>query len=265
MIATDVLAEGLNLQDASCLINYELHWNPVRLMQRIGRVDRRRNTAIEERLLADHPELAADRANAYYWNFLPPTELEQLLNLYQTVSKKTLRISKTFGIEGKKLLTPEDDFDALKEFNSQYEGETSWDEEMALAYQELLATQPDYPDLVESMPKKMYSGKQASTFTGFFFCYELPMKRTDGTWTDGDGWYRWYMLDPETKKVIESTYDIWKAIQCTPEEPRKIYTDEAGFADARKAIENYIKKNYMRSVQAPLGVRPRLVTWMELC
>ena len=30
-------------------------------------------------------------------------------------------------------------------------------------------------------------------------------------------------------------------------------------------IENYIKKNYMRSVQAPLGVRPRLVTWMELC
>ena len=265
LIATDVLAEGLNLQDASCLINYELHWNPVRLMQRIGRVDRRRNVEIEERLLADHPELAADRANAYYWNFLPPTELEQLLNLYQTVSKKTLRISKTFGIEGKKLLTPEDDFEALKEFNSQYEGETSWDEEMALAYQKLLAAQPDYPDLAASMPKKMYSGKQASTFTGFFFCYELPMKRIDGTWSDGDGWYRWYTLDPETNKVIESTYDIWKAIQCTPEEPRKIHTNEAGFVKARKTIENYIKKNYMRSVQAPLGVKPRLVTWMELC
>ena len=265
LIATDVLAEGLNLQDASCLINYELHWNPVRLMQRIGRVDRRRNVEIEERLLADHPELAADRANAYYWNFLPPTELEQLLNLYQTVSKKTLRISKTFGIEGKKLLTPEDDFEALKEFNSQYEGETSWDEEMALAYQKLLAAQPDYPDLAASMPKKMYSGKQASTFTGFFFCYELPMKRTDGTWSDGDGWYRWYMLDPETNKVIESTYDIWKAIQCTPEEPRKIHTNEVGFVKARKTIENYIKKNYMRSVQVPLGVKPRLVTWMELC
>ena len=44
-------------------------------------------------------------------------------------------------------------------------------------------------------------------------------------------------------------------------------------SDSRKAIEafakldeeKYIKKNYMRSVQAPLGVRPRLVTWMELC
>ena len=187
LIATDVLAEGLNLQDASCLINYELHWNPVRLMQRIGRVDRRRDAAIEERLLTDHPELAADRANAYYWNFLPPKELEQLLNLYQTVSKKTLRISKTFGIEGKKLLTPEDDFDALKEFNSQYEGETSWDEEMALAYQELLAAQPDYPDLVEAMPKKLYSGKQTSTFTGLFFCYELPIRAVFLVDASGDG------------------------------------------------------------------------------
>lgn len=265
LIATDVLAEGLNLQDASCLINYELHWNPVRLMQRIGRVDRRRNQEIEEKLLADHPELAEERANAYYWNFLPPKELEQLLNLYQTVSKKTLRISKTFGIEGKKLLTPEDDYDALKEFNSQYEGETSADEEMALAYQELLAKHPEYPDTVESLPLKMYSGKQASTFNGFFFCYELPMKRVDGTWTDGDGWYRWYTLDPESGTVVESSYDIWKAIQCEENEPRMLHTDESSFSSARKAIENHIKKNYMRSVQAPIGVRPRLVTWMELC
>ena len=124
LVATDVLAEGLNLQDASCLINYELHWNPVRLMQRIGRVDRRRDLAIESRLMQDHPELSYDRENAYYWNFLPPEELEKLLSLYRTVSQKTLRISRTFGIEGKKLLTPEDDYDALKDFNSQYEGDT---------------------------------------------------------------------------------------------------------------------------------------------
>ena len=45
LISTDVLAEGLNLQDAACIINYDLHWNPVRLMQRIGRVDRRLDPA----------------------------------------------------------------------------------------------------------------------------------------------------------------------------------------------------------------------------
>lgn len=265
LIATDVLAEGLNLQDASCLINYELHWNPVRLMQRIGRVDRRRTIETEERLLHDHPELAADRDNAYYWNFLPPDELEKLLSLYRTVSQKTLRISKTFGIEGKKLLTPDDDYEALKDFNSAYEGETSGDEEMALAFQELLTENPDYPDIVAAMPKKMYSGKVASTRKGIFFCYELPMKRTDGTWSDGDGLYRWYLLDPESGKVTEQTYEIWKAIECDKDEPRAMAITEDAFAAARKTMDGYLKKNYMRAVQAPLGIKPRLVTWMQLC
>ena len=50
LISTDVLSEGLNLQDASRMINYDIHWNPVRLMQRIGRVDRRMNPEVEERL-----------------------------------------------------------------------------------------------------------------------------------------------------------------------------------------------------------------------
>lgn len=265
LIATDVLAEGLNLQDAQCLINYELHWNPVRLMQRIGRVDRRRNAEIEDKLLKDHPELAADRANAYYWNFLPPSELEKLLSLYRTVSQKTLRISKTFGIEGKKLLTPEDEYEALKDFNSQYEGETSGDEEMALAYQQLMIDNPDYADYVETLPKKMCSGKSASTFTGFFFCYELPVKKADGSWSNGDGWYRWYMLDPDTGTIVDPSYPTWQAIKCEPDEPRKLHTDEAGFTNARKKIETYIKKNYMRAIQAPIGVRPRLVTWLEMC
>ncbi|MYG81139.1 MAG: helicase, partial [Gemmatimonadetes bacterium] len=48
LISTDVLSEGLNLQDASRMINYDIHWNPVRLMQRIGRVDRRMNPQVEE-------------------------------------------------------------------------------------------------------------------------------------------------------------------------------------------------------------------------
>ena len=243
LIATDVLAEGLNLQDASCLINYELHWNPVRLMQRIGRVDRRRNAEVEERLLHDHPEYAEDREKAFYWNFLPPTELEQLLSLYRTVSQKTLRISKTFGIEGKKLLTPEDDYEALKEFNSQYEGATSSDEEMALAYQDLLAANPGYDDTVLTLPKKMHSGKSASTRSGYFFCYELPTKRSDGSWSDGDGLYRWYMVDPTTGDIYDQVYEIWKAIQCEPDEARKLNTTEEDFAEVRKKIESYIKKS----------------------
>lgn len=265
LIATDVLAEGLNLQDASCLINYELHWNPVRLMQRIGRVDRRRNASIEEKLLTDHPELAGERQNAYYWNFLPPEELEKLLSLYSTVSKKTLRISKTFGIEGKKLLTPEDDYEALKDFNSQYEGEASSDEELALAYQNLMAANPGYEDIVSSLPRKMFSGKVCKEKQGIFFCYELPTKRANGQWTNGDGLYRWYLIDADTGEVSNQTYDIWKSIECTPETGRVFTTTSDDFNRYRKMVESYISRTYMRSVQAPVGVKIRLVTWMQLC
>ena len=63
LVSTDVLSEGLNLQDASRLINYDLHWNPVRLMQRIGRVDRRMSPEIEKRMAADHPATTEDRGN----------------------------------------------------------------------------------------------------------------------------------------------------------------------------------------------------------
>ena len=67
LIATDVLSEGLNLQDATLLVNYDIHWNPVRLMQRIGRVDRRLNPDVEAEIVADHPEVAKDRGKVRFW------------------------------------------------------------------------------------------------------------------------------------------------------------------------------------------------------
>ena len=124
------------------MVNYDIHWNPVRLMQRIGRVDRRMNPAVEERLATDHPESAADRGKVAFWNFLPPNELNRILTLYTRVTNKTLLISKTFGIEGRKLLRPDDDFDALREFNASYEGKKSRAEEMHLEYQKLLKQDP---------------------------------------------------------------------------------------------------------------------------
>src|SRR5205085_2974506 len=96
LISTDVLSEGLNLQDATRLINYDLHWNPVRLMQRIGRVDRRLSPEIEAKLIKDHPKEKAHRGRVIYWNFLPPDELDDLLLLFGKVALKTLRISKVF-------------------------------------------------------------------------------------------------------------------------------------------------------------------------
>jgi superfamily II DNA or RNA helicase len=264
LIATDVLSEGLNLQDATCVINYELHWNPVRLMQRIGRVDRRRNRAIEDLLLADHPEVTADRNLIFYWNFLPPIELESLLSLYQTVSKKALRISKTFGIEGKQLLTPEDDFEALKDFNSAYEGTESHEEEMTLEYQKLIVGNTNLESVLKAFPQKIFSGKNSISRKGIFFCYELPVKNAAGEWSEGNGIYRWYILDRNTQDILFNIYDIWQIIKSTSSELRVLDISEEYFSKERKIVEAYINKSYMRNIQAPIGVLPRLVTWMQL-
>ena len=61
VIATDVLAEGLNLQDCDNIINYDLHWNPVRLIQRFGRIDR----------------IGSEHELIFGFNFLPENESRQ--------------------------------------------------------------------------------------------------------------------------------------------------------------------------------------------
>jgi hypothetical protein len=264
LISTDVLAEGLNLQDATCLINYELHWNPVRLMQRIGRVDRRRSREIEEALLRDHPQDPEERDTIYFWNFLPPSELEDLLSLYQRVSQKTLRISKTLGIEGKQLLTPDDDYNSLQEFNAAYEGSESKEEEMALEYQRLMLENPDYENTVKTLPQKIHSGK-TDDIKGFFFCFELPSKNPNGSWTAaGDGFIKWYFLDTSSGEINEQTYDIWHLIKSEKDTSRVLKISEGEFTAIKKTVDAYINKSYMKAIQAPVGIKPRLVTWMQL-
>jgi len=70
LIATDCISEGQNLQDCDCLINYDIHWNPVRIIQRFGRIDRIGS--------------ANDRIQLI--NFWPNLELEEYINLEQRVS-----------------------------------------------------------------------------------------------------------------------------------------------------------------------------------
>ena len=61
VVATDVLSEGLNMQDCDTIINYDLHWNPVRLIQRFGRIDR----------------IGATHDTVWGLNFLPESELDR--------------------------------------------------------------------------------------------------------------------------------------------------------------------------------------------
>lgn len=72
LIATDCISEGQNLQDCDYLINYDIHWNPVRIVQRFGRIDRlgSRNTCIK------------------LVNFWPSMELDEYIHLEGRVKQK---------------------------------------------------------------------------------------------------------------------------------------------------------------------------------
>jgi hypothetical protein len=70
LIATDCISEGQNLQDCDFLINYDIHWNPVRIIQRFGRIDR----------------IGSPNSRIQLVNFWPNMELEEYINLEQRVS-----------------------------------------------------------------------------------------------------------------------------------------------------------------------------------
>lgn len=267
LISTDVLSEGLNLQDASRMINYDIHWNPVRLMQRIGRVDRRMNPHLEQRLIADHPEVASSRGKVSFWNFLPPDELNAILTLYTKVTQKTLLISKTLGIEGKKLLTPDDDFDALREFNHAYEGTRTAVEDMHLEYQALLQADSELEARLKKLPGSTFSGRKrlAKGARGAFFCYALPaLDKESGEFTEQAGTTRWYLCDLDRDTILEEPGEIVASIRSKPETPRKCTTEEQTLMALRTKVEKHIKNTYLKRVDAPVGVKPALRCWMEL-
>jgi len=72
LIATDCISEGQNLQDCDWLVNYDIHWNPVRIIQRFGRIDR----------------LGSPNTRIQLVNFWPNIELDEYIKLEQRVSGK---------------------------------------------------------------------------------------------------------------------------------------------------------------------------------
>ncbi|MCL1910297.1 MAG: helicase, partial [Kiritimatiellaeota bacterium] len=72
LIATDVLSEGQNLQDADFVVNYDIHWNPVRVIQRVGRIDR----------------LASENREIQIVNFWPEKNVEDEISLRKRVEQR---------------------------------------------------------------------------------------------------------------------------------------------------------------------------------
>lgn len=72
LIATDCISEGQNLQDCDCVINYDIHWNPVRIIQRFGRIDR----------------IGSRNEKVFMFNFWPTKDLDNYIALKERVEAR---------------------------------------------------------------------------------------------------------------------------------------------------------------------------------
>lgn len=91
LIATDCISEGQNLQDCDCVVNYDIHWNPVRLVQRFGRIDRIGSYNSEIQLV----------------NFWPDMDLDAYINLKARVETRMKALVMT-STGDDNLLSPEE-------------------------------------------------------------------------------------------------------------------------------------------------------------
>ncbi len=150
LIATDVLSEGINLHRGNVLINYDLPWNPTRVLQRAGRINR---------LGTKHP-------NIFIYNFFPTTQSDEHLGLETNITNKIQMFHDILGEDARYLTDGEEIgsqelFDTLNR-KSAYTGE---DEEgdSELKYLEMMRElrdeQPELFEKIRRLPKKARSGR----------------------------------------------------------------------------------------------------------
>jgi ERCC4-related helicase len=163
LIATDALSEGQNLQDCDLVINYDIHWNPVRVIQRMGRIDR----------------LGSPNSKIFGINFWPSNNINSYLNLQGRIEQRMaamriagsevhLDFSDTF-----KEMAEDENLEQKQKARMLEQMQSSWDEidtEKSLGFddfsletfrQELLQELKDKENFYKSLPNGIYTGFKA--------------------------------------------------------------------------------------------------------
>ena len=200
--------------------------------------------------------------------------METLLKLYSRVNNKTLKISKTLGIEGGKLLKETDQYDDLKNFTEKYNGKLTPIEKMHLELQQLLKANSELETKLNQLPGRVFSGKShpAPDSQSIFFCYARPAKDTEAEqsnaeeiWTLEAGDVQWYLYDLTSKDILDDPATIIETIRSDKKTKRHCNMSHETLSSIRQQIDKHIKNTYLKSVQAPIDApKPKLIAWMEL-
>ena len=138
---------------------------------------------------------------------------------------------------------------------------------MNLEYQALLQADPELGARLARFPGAIFSGRKrpSNGTSGVFFCYALPaLDKERNEFTEEAGTTRWYLYDLDRETILQEPGEIVASIRSKPGTPRRCTTEEKTLLDIRKRTEKHIKNSYLKRVDAPVGVKPRLRCWMEL-
>jgi superfamily II DNA or RNA helicase len=243
LVATDVLSEGLNLQDCSIVINYDLQYNPVRLIQRVGRIDR----------------VGSEADRICLFNFLPERNVEKQLHLEETLKGRIADIHSFIG-EDNQILHPDEQLNEQAMYAAYTAApEAEGDEATAISVdyteieERMRALQRDTPDLfhqIQHLPLGVRSARRAPNGErGAFVCF-----------TTDDNFDRFVIVDERGQVQTTRIEDVLSVIECASDEqeqslpPRYNTLIASAFSDFETAASQ-------RQTDRKLG--PRLSTGQQ--
>jgi len=201
VIATDVLSEGLNLQDCDKIINYDLHWNPVRLIQRFGRIDR----------------IGSEHEQIFAFNFLPEMGIERELGLREKLRRRIGEIHETIG-EDAAILDPTEQLNeeamyVIYEREGGQLGLFEEDDEEAMGLNEaeaflrqLRQENPEEFERIANLRDGIRTGRESLT-KGIFAFFRVGR------------YQQLALLDTDGNIVSSELSEALRFIRCSPEEP----------------------------------------------
>lgn len=150
LITTDVLAEGINLHRANVLVNYDLPWNPTRIMQRVGRINR----------------VGTEFDRIYVYNFFPTAQTKEHMPLEERILEKLQAFHDTLG-EDIKYLSEDEEVSSKKLFKDlnkdMDDEEESTNPELAYLaiIRQIRDNDPELFNKIKRLPRKAKAGKES--------------------------------------------------------------------------------------------------------
>ncbi|MBW2168417.1 MAG: NgoFVII family restriction endonuclease [Deltaproteobacteria bacterium] len=234
LVATDVLSEGQNLQDCFIVVNYDLPWAIIRLVQRAGRVDR----------------IGQKAENILCYSFLPAEGVERIIRLRSRVRVRLQENAEVVGTDEAFFEDDRNDQAVLDLYNEKagiLDGDADTEVDLAsYAYQiwkNATEADPKLNKIIPQMPPVVYSSREHKPGENKPEGVLVYMRTGEGN--DALAW-----LNKEGKNITESQFDILKAAECKAD-TAPVQRHENHHELVKKGVELIVEEE--KSVGGQLG------------